>query len=250
MKQLINQFKKIQTFGCSLTAGDDIEDKSKIWPELLSKKLNCNLENFSYSNASNQSIADKVVEKCDKKSLVIVCWTGQFRHQIFHHATKIDYNILQYKDKKVIAQNEELHPMPKDLEKMISIQRKYVNEVQYYKNFLQTVLWLQHYLKAQKVAYLFCYGNSMSISFTNKLWNAKPQLANNLYDPKKLLKKFAFIKNIDKKYFLDFLNPHRSFWENCVAKNFHLGPTRHPLQDGHKFWANYLYKNVAKLFHN
>jgi hypothetical protein len=241
-------FKKLQTFGCSLTSGDDIEDTKDTWPNVLSKNLHLKLENFSYSNASNQSISDKVVAKCDPDSLIIVCWTAQFRHQIYRDNVKIDYNVLTEEDQKVIAQNEEIQIMPKDLQNMISIQKKYINEDQYYKHFLQNVLWLQEYLKDQKIAYLFCYGNSMSISFNNKAWNVKPQMSDNLYNPTRLLDKFPFVKTIDQTYFLDFLQPQKSFWEHCVTNNFELGPTRHPLADGHKYWADYIYKHVEKLF--
>ena len=248
MTALSNSFKTIQTFGCSLTAGDDMVDVSKIWPSQLARKISSKLENYSYSNASNQSIADKVVEKLNPKSLVIVCWTSQFRHQIYQDNTKIDYNILQYKDNKVIAENETLKPMSKNLIKMSELQKMYVNEEQYYKSFLQTVLWLQQYLKFKQVKYIFCYGNSMSVSFAKKLWNVKPQIETNLYHPYYLRKKFSFISAIDTKYFVDFNKPNKSFWETCVIKNYPLGPQRHPLIDGHSYWANYLYKSVAKSF--
>jgi hypothetical protein len=246
MKPLMNQFKKIQTFGCSLTTGDDVDDKSKIWPNLLSERLSCGLENYGYSNASNQSIADKVVSHCNPKNLVIVCWTSQFRHQIYEHSDKIDYNVLH--TNMVISKNEKLCAMPNAMIKMTNLQKKYVNEEQYYKNFLQTVLWLQEYLKFKKVNFLFCYGNSMSISFNQRNWNTKPQIKTNFYDPKQLKKKFPFVKCIDKKRFLDFDKPYKSFWENCVKKNLPLGATRHPLEEGHLLWANNLYKNIAKTF--
>lgn len=242
------QFKKLQTFGCSLTSGDDITDLNQTWPYLLSSKMSCELENFSYSNASNQSIADKVVEKCDTNSFVIVCWTAQFRHQIYHNNKKIDYNVLTEEDQKVIALDEKIQEMPKDLENMITIQKKYIDEEQYYKQFLQNVLWLQQYLKDQKISYLFCYGNSMSISFNTKSWNVKPQASSNLYNPNILIQKYPFIKSIDETHFLDFFEPHKSFWEHCVAKNFILGPTRHPLEDGHKFWADYISERITKQY--
>ena len=241
-------FKKLQTFGCSLTSGDDISNYKDTWPNVLAEKLNLPLENFSYSNASNQSISDKVIEKCSHDSLVIVCWTAQFRHQIYRDDIKIDYNVLTEEEQKVIAQDEEIHVMPVDLQKMISIQRKYINEEQYYKQFLQNALWLQEYLKDEDINYLFCYGNSMSISFDSEAWNVKPQMTDNLYNPNKLLNKFSFVKSIDQDYFLDFLQPQKSFWEHCVTNNFKLGPTRHPLEDGHKYWADYIHKYVEKLF--
>ena len=241
-------FSKLQTFGCSLTSGDDIENPKDTWPNVLSQKLNLTLENFSYSNASNQSIADKVVEESDKDSLVIVCWTAQFRHQIYRNQIKIDYNVLTEEDQKIIAKNEEIHLMPIDLQNMIAIQKKYINEEQYYKEFLQNVFWLQEYLKDQKISYVFCYGNSMSTSFDSKAWNVKSQFRDNLYNPNRLIDKFAFVKSIDQKYFLDFLQPYKSFWEHCVTNNFQLGPTRHPLEDGHKYWADYIHKHVEQTF--
>ena len=127
MKPLMNQFKKIQTFGCSLTTGDDVDDKSKIWPNLLSERLSCGLENYGYSNASNQSIADKVVSHCNPKNLVIVCWTSQFRHQIYEHSDKIDYNVLH--TNMVISKNEKLCAMPKAMIKMTNLQKKYVQSI-------------------------------------------------------------------------------------------------------------------------
>ena len=244
MKQSMSQFKKIQIFGCSLTAGDDVEDKSKIWPNLLADKLSSGLENYGYSNASNESIADKVVGYCNPQNLVIVCWTSQFRHQIYENSEKIDYNVLH--TNRIIAKNEKLCPMPNELAKMINLQKKYINEDQYYKNFLQTVLWLQEYLKYKKINFLFCYGNSMSVSFHKKNWNTKPQIETNFYNPKQLKKKFPFVRCIDQKRFLDFCKPHKSFWENCVSKNIPLGPTKHPLEEGHLLWANYLYKKILQ----
>jgi len=248
MTQLQNQFKKLQTFGCSLTLGDDISDKDKIWPSILSKKLNLQLENFGYSNASNQSIADKVVECIDYKALVIVSWTSQFRHQVFYNKDKIDYNILQYKQNKVVSCNEKLVPMPNAIKNLTNYQKFFIDEENYYKQFLQTVLWLQTFLKNNGVKFIFVYGNSMSTSFIKSNWNVKPQITKNLYQPNQLVKNYKFIKSISTKSFVDFYKPHKSFWETCISKNFELGITRHPLEKGHEYWAKYLHKKLAKQF--
>lgn len=66
---------KIQAFGDSFTAGDDLKDPRATWTALIADRLGLDYEVHALGGRGNHRIADDVIGRCHQHSLVIVNWT-------------------------------------------------------------------------------------------------------------------------------------------------------------------------------
>ena len=76
---------KLITFGCSLTEGRGVDNKSvESWPAVLSNHLNLDLDNKGKSGSSNKQIWLNVLNynQYEKNDLVIILWSHNTRYTI------------------------------------------------------------------------------------------------------------------------------------------------------------------------
>ena len=90
----MKNYKNLYINGCSFTAGHELDDKY-IWPNLLSKELNCNLINQAKNGQSFESIVyNSVNHLCNLKpseTLVIIGITWPERYLVT--AENFNFNV-------------------------------------------------------------------------------------------------------------------------------------------------------------
>ena len=140
--------KRLYTIGDSWTQGFELQNpKTECYPYLLSKKLNCELENQALPSASNDWMFRKTIQwVCSQKDLsdvlVIVGWSIPSRREEngkFYYGGPVDWPEAMHYDEPV--------------SKFIS-EHLYDAE-QITKKLLASVYALQEVLKYQNIKYLF-----------------------------------------------------------------------------------------------
>ena len=225
--------------GCSHTSGAEIEHVlqdscyEKAWPKHLSEKLDLESVNLARSGASNKRVVRTTLEHIGalflkgvkpEQLFVIISWPGPYRTEIYKGAY-IDDPIWQ-------------GWLPMCPNNDASYKKIYPRDVyNYYKAWVTTldaesanidyynyVILLQSYLKSFKIKYLF--------------WRASFTTLNKENLPLAI--------QIDRKYFpcvhddsLDYLSllKHSGF-------KFPFENSTHHGEDGHIFFANYLYNYI------
>ena len=225
--------------GCSHTSGAEIEyvlqDScySKAWPQHLANKLNLESINLARSGASSKRVVRTTLEHIGtlflkgvkpEQLFVIISWPGPYRTEIYKGAY-IDDPIWQ-------------GWLPMCPNNDASYKKIYPRDVYYYYkawvttldgtsaniDYYNHVILLQSYLKSFKIKYLF--------------WRASFTTLNKENLPLAI--------QIDRKYFpcvhddsLDYLSllKHSGF-------KFPFKNSTHHGEDGHIFFANYLYNYI------
>ena len=230
--------------GCSHTSGAEIEYLTqdscynKAWPQHLSNKLNAESINLARSGASCKRIIRTTINCVGNLLLkgvkpnelfVIVLWPGPYRTEIYQDILKDDElwkgwvplcvgNDKQYKEHYSRAVFNYYKAWV-----TTTLDPKAAN-IEYYNN----IILLQGYLKSFKINYLFWRASSTTLDKMN----------------------MSLAIQIDKKYFpcahgntFDYL----SILKNSGFK-FSFENATHFGEDGHIFFANFLYKTIGKLY--
>jgi len=230
--------------GCSHTSGAEIEylkqDScySKAWPQHLGKKLDFEVINLARSGASSKRVIRTTLDYIGNLFLkgikpeelfVIVLWPGPYRTEIYQDILKDNAlwegwiplcvgNDDQYKKQY----NYEIYKYYKSWS-TTTLDPKAAN-IEYYNN----IILLQSYLKSFKIKYLFYRASSTTLNKEN----------------------ISLAVQIDRKYFpcvhddtLDYLSilKHSGF-------KFPFKNSTHHGEDGHVFFADYLYKEMKKIY--
>ena len=66
---------KIQAFGDSFTAGDDLKDPRTTWAALIADRLGLDYECWAMGGVCNQYIASTVIDHATNNSLSVINWT-------------------------------------------------------------------------------------------------------------------------------------------------------------------------------
>lgn len=95
-----NKIDRILAYGCSLTAGQGLNDPNKAWVNLLSRKLNIEVINYGIPGASNKKIWKRILDTDFKTNdAVIVQWSYTSRFCFFNKDNDIDIlNAMIYQD--------------------------------------------------------------------------------------------------------------------------------------------------------
>ena len=230
--------------GCSHTAGAEIEYLTqdscynKAWPQHLANKLNIEIINLARSGASCKRIIRTTIDCLGNLFLkgikpnelfVIVVWSGPYRTEIYQDILKNDE--LWEGWLPLCVGNDEQY-------------KKYYSRAvyQYYKNWVavaltpkaanieyyNNIILLQGYLKSLKIKYLF--------------WRACSTTLDKMNIPLAI--------QIDRKYFSsvhDDGSNYLTLLKNAGYK-FSFENATHFGEDGHIFFANFLYKVLEKTY--
>ena len=224
--------------GCSHTYGDDLEDKEKAWPYLLSDKLNLSCVNNAISGGSNDRIVYETL-KSNTSSLVVIAWTYierftqyntanyqiNFNPQLKHEMMSNDYTFEQY---------GKLH------------YAHWYNDLYAFKLWLQQIILVQSYLIRLNQPYIMINANNNRYNrysvphseFNNSIRDlvcfdlmTDVQLTNEYNEIQK------YISMIDLTYFYDI-----TFSITDLDSKFATGKTNHLLEDGHAEIARRIYE--------
>lgn len=231
--------------GCSLTEGhelggvtpnsngvlisvDPVYKENNAWPKLLANKLNMDCVNHAQAGGSNDRIIRTTLDWTatylqDNKAedlFVVIGWTssnrtefninGQWCHILPQWETAYEDRIVRkvHKFYKTYIYDED-----------VDAERK-----------IRNVLLLQSWLKVNKISYIFCnclIGDSSPLKYETRTG-----------------KELNISNNIDSKLYYGYNNP--VMYMNNVCKGLPHGQRGHPLGEGHKLWADTLYKYIKE----
>jgi len=235
--------KKIYASGCSWTAGNGIEDdplyagvhKSKVntyihtWPVHLGKELGVSaIYNDATGGGSNARILRKLIdftrrlpEEERETTLVVIGWTSVERSEIF-----IDHKSQHtpdgwYRFNATQKFDSYLQGLPVDkVNDICEFQRSYLANAYEHKGcvevFYQQLYLAKHLLMSLNIPFIF-FAGCCSMDF----------------QPNKLVQ-----KDLDDPHIIDMVNLTMHNW--LRMNNIKIGPSIHPLIDGHQAWAKYL----------
>jgi len=240
------------TTGCSFTYGEELENRNLAWPYVLGKLLNvdkiinkgiCSGSNDYIVRTTLEFISESIKNNINLNDIIIVNgFTSEIRKECYS-----DYyeKFLQIKLGREMAIVDDSVPKIVSFKSIkgkikevydIIIKKYLINfESNYYFNLLlkmNQMILLENYLNNLNIKHLFFN------SLTEKYKNSKndTSIVNN-FEKIKLLYDFTFNNN---KNFIKEITME----DYCKNKSVALGPLKHPLEEGHRLWANYLFERL------
>lgn len=190
---------KLVTHGCSFTYGEELENSSLSWPNILANKLNVQVLNLAQPGYSNDAMVQDIIRSDLTDALVIVGWTSYLRLQIVDNDSWFTVS-----PGKVFKKHND-----SDLRRQFcNISARLLNESWLYERWLTQVVVLQNYLKHQSVPYKFV----------------------NAFDNQQHIQDNKLISQIDTSNFIGWSNEGMVEWVYPCK----LGSRGHPLEEGHE----------------
>jgi hypothetical protein len=226
--------------GCSHTYGDDLTDPySQSWPAVLSKELGFDFLNDSTSGGTNDRILYRTIKHIDQFNKFYIAWTypSRFTRYKSDNNHEVNFNV-QLK--------HELYGNDSDFKNYGTIHyRSWHNELYEFKLWLQRIILLQSLFKVKNKPYVMLNSDNNNInqwSVDCKDFNdsVKSMLCFDRMDDNQLLNEHkeiqTLLSQIDYSHFIGWNN----WWITRACSSYPVGPTKHLLDDGHKYIANYI----------
>lgn len=241
------------TTGCSFTYGEELEDKNKAWPYMLGKLFNaekvinkgiCSGSNDYIIRTTMEFISECIEKNINFKDIIIVNgFTSEIRKECYSDYYEKFVQIKLGREMAIVDEKEpKIIPFKiikgniKDIYDNI-IKSYLVNfESNYYYNLIlkmNQMILLENYLNSLNIKHLFF--NSLSEKFNKKEINEN--FIFNNYKKTKLLFDYTF--NDNNNIITDI-----TMQTFCNNRFVPLGPLMHPLEKGHKLWAEYLFERL------
>jgi hypothetical protein len=207
---------RLVTFGDSYTYGDELINPAvSAWPVLVADKFSCKLLNLAKPGFSNDAILEQILDQdLNSNDIVVVC---------FSHYTR-----LYFEDKlgwfTTITEIEQDQIFREDLSKLLIAT---VSDEWLFKRWLKQIIYLQEYLKSKDIKFLFTVANLNDIDVDQRYKSYT-----------------ALMNQIDKKTFLG--NQNQTFED--ITKTLPRGEFRHPLEQAHVEFANFLIEYMIKIY--
>jgi hypothetical protein len=207
---------KIQSFGCSFLAGDELSDPTQTWPAIIAQRLGLGHDNHARGGVGNLRICHRVLHHArNSDTIVIVNWT---------FADRVDLNPGNHRWKTI--RPGETIPL---------------NEI-YYKHLqsdwqdkLNSLIWVStaiEYLQDQKIPFLMTYMDHL-------LFEQRP--SDNSHAIRYLQSKISpHLRNFDGDNFLE--------WSK--KKQFLITERNHPMDTAHHAAADHWINQVKDLLKN
>jgi len=215
----------------------------KPWPNLLAKEYGMRCINFGKEGMSNEGIARELLyylsqtKENFKDLFVVIGWTRYIREEFYN------------KDNNVWESTTDFSP--KTLKDYVTFWKTHEND---FKRTMMSKLFIQNYLKLNKISYLFfnTFRDNIRVDKgkLNKKWNPiirnrdehslRDNIMSNAYYPLQDLNDSL----LDKKFC-----SKKIFWnviEKKMGRDYSFMPDDgHPNERGHEFWANYLKEVIS-----
>lgn len=226
--------------GCSHTYGDDLIDPySQSWPAVLSKELGFDFLNDSISGGTNDRILYRTIKNIDQYDKFYIAWTYTSRFTRYRSDNNHDVNFN-------VQLTHSLYSNDPDFKNYGTIHyRVWHNELYEFKLWLQNIILLQSFFKIKNKRYVMLNSNNNNInrwSVDCKDFNdsVKSMLCFDLMNDNQLIEEHkeiqTLLSQIDYSHFIGW----NSWWLTQACSSFPVGPTKHLLDDGHKYIANYI----------
>jgi hypothetical protein len=209
------------TVGDSFTYGEELEDRTSAWPQVLASKLDYRLINLGTPAASNDKILRTTFEHLltHTPDLVVIGWSNIGRSE---YADEFGYyDVWPGYQGNLFRRDNTLWR-----EELVEYISKYHNIESINRKFLQQVVLLQKYLESCKIQYVM-----LNI------------VQNEYYKLKKFPGQELYHQQVNHDTFLGFDNSGMMEWVEGCKK----GPGGHFLEDGHQIVADRIYEHIRHL---
>ncbi len=258
--------------GDSFVYGHELSDSypyrddysKKTFPALLAKNINLDYDCTAYAGYSNASIARRVMTRCsqiNEKKIVFVLWTFPSRYEFrFSYSTEqkhspwyafnswiLDKEInnlnIQTSNKEIADIIEHnIRAEKTGIQQFAKVFYEHVGNEEYWEIYssLKEIVFLQNYLKCQKIPYMFSCADN--ILFYNYTLNTNDEFVSALYNQ----------IDFDQFYFFpsgtgysETKNP-RGFYQWALENKFPVG-SLHPLEAAHSAAAEIIKETFNEL---
>jgi len=209
------------TAGDSFTYGEELEDRTSAWPQVLASKLDYQLINLGTPAASNDKILRITFEHLltHTPDMVVIGWSNIGRSE---YADEFGYyDVWPGYQGNLFRRDNTLWR-----EELVEYISKYHNIESINRKFLQQVVLLQKYLELCKIQYVM-----LNI------------VQNEYYKLKKFPGQELYHQQVNRDTFLGFDDSGMIEWVEGCKK----GPGGHFLEDGHQIVADRIYEHIRHL---
>jgi hypothetical protein len=203
--------------GDSFTYGEELNDLTNAWPNLLTHRVGCELTNLSRPGSGNTRMVRHCIEQVNNYDIAIIAWSHFARTELSDENGFYDLwpgcNPLPH---------EEHSPWRKEI---INYYSKHHNDDYLYRQYLLNIILIQNFFKANNKSYL------MLDSFGNHQYTDRRSTNTDLF------------AQIDSKFYVGWPDTTMMEWTYGVE----IGPRGHFLEHGHKIVADKIYKHMVDL---
>lgn len=229
--------------GCSMTFGSELvphqyDREPRVaayreyhaWPGQLGELIGAErVVNDSKGAGSNERVArttlDYFAGLSDEEAAdyyVVIGWSHACRNEFpsVNNVGEIEYVLYYLNQKYEYVRNN----FPKEVEKFVALYDRYsAHDVHDNMRSVHLYAGLQNYLVARGVRYLFFDALNLSADIRQET------------------------SLIDQRRYLDFTSPHGNMYRWIVENGYPQKPKGHPGKEGHRAWAEHLYRYMQKL---
>lgn len=235
------QMKHLFFIGCSLTAGDDLDFPSvQAWPALVSKHRGATFENHAMSGGTNERNMYHTIKNSGRFDHYYIAWTYINRFTRYRKDNNFEINWNRQLKNDLYGKNLEYSAYGK-------IHYLYwYNELFAFKIWLQQIILLQCFFRENHLSYTMVNSADNYLGLWSSPWESFNDNVHSLlcFDRMNDEQLFAEHQEI-QKLIIDIDKEHFPGWgewsiELDVTNKFSVGPTNHPLTDGHQAIANHI----------
>lgn len=201
---------RLLTVGDSFTYGEELENLSNAWPNLLANRIGYSLTNLAIPSGGNTQIVRNVVENYHTADLIVIAWSHFARIEFSDENGT--YDIWPGYQGKLFEESVSYR------HQLVEYLTRHYNDDYLYHQYLINIVLLEQLLKNKKYVMLDAFGNNQYRKYNKK------------YFP------LASYKN-----FLGWPDESMAEWTDGCAK----GPGGHFLEQGHQQVADKIYEYIS-----
>ena len=209
---------RLLTVGDSFTYGEELSDLTNAWPNLLAKKLECELTNLARPGGGNTRMVRHCVEQVNTYDFAIIAWSHFARIEM---ADDIGFYDLWPGCSEL--PHQQFSPWRGELIKYFS---RNFDDDYLYRQYLLNIILIQNFFKANNKRYL------MLDTFGNHQTNQRTLNSNK-----------DLLNQIDPLYYIGWPEKSMMEWTYGCAKGLY----GHFLDEGHKRVADKVYEHIRNL---
>jgi hypothetical protein len=230
---------KLYFNGCSHTYGDDLSSRDKSWPAVVARNLGHDFVNDSVSGGSNERILYRTVKHLQEFDKFYIAWTYTSRFTRYRADNNYEVNFNPQLHNSLYGSDPDFKTYG------LLHYRVWHNELFCFKQWLQNIVLLQTYFKANNKRYVMLNAdNNLLEKWTVdcSLFNdsVKSLLCFDLMNDDQLMDEHReitqLISQIDMSNFIGW----NQWWLTKMCDHYPVGPTKHLLEQGHMATAEFI----------
>lgn len=226
--------------GCSFTYGDDLNDPvTQAWPAIVAKKKNYDFANLAVSGGTNERTLYQAVKNVDNFDKFYIAWTSIDRFTRYRSDNNFEVNFNSRLIHRMYQGASEFHDYGK------LHYAFWHNQLFAFKGWLQQIVLLQSFFDANDKNYIMISTFANDIDRWLSDWqhfndSVKSLVCFDRMDDQQLLAEHLELQTLSSKIKTDRFQGWRNQSIRNLVKAYPVGPTNHPLTQGHECIANYV----------